>query len=40
MMEDEYNSYNREILSVEQTKERLLQVDCIKEELEMWRSYQ
>ncbi len=34
--EDEYNSHNTEILSVEQIKEKLLQLHYIREELEMW----
>lgn len=37
--EEEYNSHNTEILSVEQIKEKLLQLDYIREELEMWRGY-
>ena len=36
--EDEYNSHNTEILTVEQIKEKLLQLDYIREELEMWHS--
>jgi UDP-N-acetylglucosamine 4,6-dehydratase/5-epimerase len=36
--EEEYNSHNTEILSVEQIKEKLLQLDYIKEELEMWQT--
>lgn len=38
--EEEYNSHNTEILSVDQIKEKLLQLDYIREELQMWRSYQ
>lgn len=34
--EEEYNSQNTQILSVEQIKEKLLKLDYIKEELEMW----
>lgn len=36
--EDEYNSHNTEILSVEQIKEKLLQLDYIREEIEIWNS--
>ena len=36
--EEEYNSHNTEILTVEQIKEKLLQLDYIREELEMWNS--
>lgn len=36
--EEEYNSHNTEILSVEQIKEKLLQLDYVREELEMWNS--
>ncbi|WP_462392536.1 polysaccharide biosynthesis protein [Clostridium cadaveris] len=36
--EEEYNSHNTEILSVEQIKEKLLQLDYIREELEMWHA--
>lgn len=36
--EEEYNSHNTEILTVEQIKEKLLQLDYIKEELEMWKT--
>jgi UDP-N-acetylglucosamine 4,6-dehydratase len=35
--EEEYNSHNTDILNVEQIKEKLLQLDYIKEELEMWQ---
>ncbi len=34
--EDEYNSHNTERLTVEQVKERLLQLDYVKEQLESW----
>ncbi len=34
--EDEYNSHNTERLTVEQIKERLLQLDYVKEQLESW----
>src|SRR6056297_984864 len=34
--EDEYNSHNTERLNIEQIKERLLQLDYVKEELESW----
>lgn len=36
--EEEYNSHNTEILTVEQIKEKLLQLDYIREELEMWNN--
>lgn len=36
--EIEYNSNNTEILNVEQIKEKLLQLDYIKEELEKWHA--
>lgn len=36
--EDEYNSHNTEILTVEQIKEKLLQLDYIREELKMWQT--
>lgn len=36
--EAEYNSHNTEILTVEQIKEKLLQLDYIREELEMWQT--
>lgn len=36
--EEEYNSHNTEILTVEQIKEKLLQLDYIKEELGMWQA--
>lgn len=36
--EEEYNSHNTDILNVEQIKEKLLQLDYIKEELEMWQT--
>lgn len=32
-IEKEYNSHNTQILNVEQIKDKLLQVDCVKEEL-------
>jgi UDP-N-acetylglucosamine 4,6-dehydratase len=35
--EEEYNSHNTEILNVEQIKEKLLQLDYVKEELELWQ---
>ena len=34
--EDEYNSHNTERLNIEQIKERLLQLDYVKEQLERW----
>jgi len=34
--EDEYNSHNTERLNVEQIKQRLLQLDYVREELESW----
>jgi UDP-glucose 4-epimerase len=34
--EDEYNSHNTERLNIEQIKERLLQLDYVREELESW----
>ncbi len=37
-IEKEYNSHNTEILTVEQIKEKLLQLDYVKEELEMWQT--
>lgn len=37
-IEKEYNSHNTEILTVEQIKEKLLGLDYIKEELEMWHT--
>lgn len=36
--EEEYNSHNTDILNVEQIKEKLLQLDYIKEELELWQT--
>lgn len=36
--EEEYNSHNTEILTVEQIKEKLLQLDYIIEELEVWNA--
>lgn len=36
--DSEYNSHNTEILNVEQIKEKLLQLDYIREELEMWQT--
>lgn len=35
--EEEYNSHNTERLNVEQIKEKLLQLDYVREELENWR---
>lgn len=37
-IEDEYNSNNTDVLSVEQIKEKLLKLDYIREELENWQS--
>lgn len=37
-IEKEYNSHNTEILSVEQIKEKLLELDYIKEELKKWHT--
>lgn len=37
-IEKEYNSHNTEILTVEQIKEKLLELDYIKEELELWNT--
>lgn len=37
--DDEYNSHNTEILTVEQIKEKLLQLDYVREELEDWRTF-
>ncbi len=34
--EEEYNSHNTERLNIEQIKERLLQLDYVREELESW----
>ena len=34
--EEEYNSHNTERLNIEQIKEKLLQLDYVKEELESW----
>lgn len=34
--EDEYNSHNTERLNIDQIKERLLQLDYVKEQLESW----
>ncbi len=34
--EDEYNSHNTERLSIEQIKEKLLQLDYVREQLESW----
>jgi UDP-glucose 4-epimerase len=34
--EDEYNSHNTERLNIDQIKERLLQLDYVREELESW----
>lgn len=36
--EAEYNSHNTEILSIEEIKEKLLQLDYIKEELKAWQT--
>ncbi len=36
-IEREYNSHNTERLNVEQIKEKLLQLDYVKEQLESWR---
>lgn len=36
--EDEYNSHNTNILTVEKIKEKLLQLDYIKEELRLWQT--
>ena len=36
--EEEYDSQNTEILNVEQIKKKLLQLDYIKEELELWQT--
>lgn len=36
--EDEYNSHNTEILTISEIKEKLLQLDYIKEELEIWQA--
>lgn len=36
--EEEYNSHNTTILTVEQIKEKLLQLDFIKEELKIWQA--
>ena len=36
--EDEYNSNNTEILNVEQIKEKLLQLEYVKEELQVWET--
>lgn len=35
--EDEYNSHNTERLNVEQIKEKLLTLDYVRQELELWR---
>lgn len=34
--EDEYNSHNTERLNIEQIKEKLLQLDYVREQLESW----
>lgn len=34
--EDEYNSHNTERLNIEQIKEKLLQIDYVREQLESW----
>lgn len=34
--EDEYNSHNAERLNIEQIKEKLLQIDYVREQLESW----
>jgi len=36
--EEEYNSHNTDILNVEQIKNKLLQLEYIREELEMWQT--
>lgn len=36
--EEEYNSHNTNILTVEEIKEKLLELDFIREELEMWQT--
>lgn len=36
--EDEYNSHNTERLNIEQIKDRLLQLDYVKEQLQNWRN--
>lgn len=36
--EDEYNSHNTERLTIEQVKERLLQLDYVRQQLESWKS--
>ena len=37
-LEEEYNSHNTERLSIEQIKEKLLQIDYVREQLEGWGS--
>lgn len=34
--QDEYNSHNTEILNIDQIKEKLMQLDFVKDELESW----
>ncbi len=36
--EEEYNSHNTELLTVEQIKEKLLKLDYVREELSMWEA--
>lgn len=36
--EEEYNSHNTERLNIEQIKERLLELDYVKEQLESWKA--
>jgi len=36
-VQEEYNSHNTEILSLEQVKEKLLELDYIKNELKDWK---
>jgi UDP-N-acetylglucosamine 4,6-dehydratase/5-epimerase len=36
--DDEYNSHNTERLNIQQIKEKLLQLDYVREELESWES--
>ena len=36
--EVEYNSHNTERLTIEQIKEKLLKLDYVKEEFELWNS--
>jgi len=37
--EDEYNSHNTERLNIEQIKEKILQLDYVREQLESWVGY-